>query len=109
LEPRDALLKALMDLSQGAYMSTTTPAVCEGAVDTVERLLPVVKPRNADDSQIVQASAALRVSGPTCLARAGDCGAAWKVFRRRWLAEKHFDEPTLRTMFDGTVRRCSDP
>lgn len=88
LEPRDALLKALMDLNQGAYMSTSSAAACQSEVDTVERLLPVVKPRNADDSQVVQAAAILRVAGPECLARAGDCEAAWRLFHDGWRAEK---------------------
>jgi len=109
LEPRDALLKATMDLNQGAYMSTSTTAACQGAIDTVKRLLPVVKPRSPDDTQITQASAILRSAGPECLARAGDCEAAWRLFHDVWLAEKSFDEPTLRTMFGNVVRRCGDP
>jgi hypothetical protein len=109
LDPRDALLKALMDLNQGAYMSTTSVALCQGAIDTVERLLPVVKPRNAEDSQVTQAPAVLRIAGPECLARAGDCAAAWRVFHNAWLADKPYDEVTLRSMFASTVRRCADP
>ena len=98
-----------MDLNQGAYMSTTTPAACQSAIDTVNRELPVVKPRGPDDSQITQAPALLRVAGPECLARAGDCDAAWRVFHDAWLAEKAYDEPTLKTMFGSVVRRCADP
>lgn len=109
LEPRDALLKAVADLNRGAYMSASTPAECQGAIGDVRRLLPVVKPRSPDDSQVTQAGAMLRVAGPECLARAGDCEAAWHVFHDAWLAEKHFDEATLRTMFGNLVRRCSDP
>jgi hypothetical protein len=109
LEPRDALLKAAMDLNQGAYMSTSTTAACQGAIGTMKRLLPVVKPRSPDDSQVVQAPAILRAAGPECLARAGDCEAAWQVFHDAWLAEKAWDEPTLRTMFGNVVRRCGDP
>ena len=108
LEPRDGLLRALMDLNQGAYVSTTSTATCQADVDTIRKLLPVVKPRGPDDTQITQGAAILRVAGPECLARSGDCAAAWKVFHAAWLAEKPFDEPTLRTMFDGTVRRCAD-
>jgi len=108
LEPRDALLKAVMDLNQGAYMSTSTPASCQGAIDTVKRLLPVVKPRAPDDLQVTQAPAILRAAGPECLARAGDCEAAWRVFHDAWLAEKSWDEPTLRTMFGNVVKRCGD-
>jgi hypothetical protein len=109
LEPRDELLKALMDLNQGAYMSTSTPAACQGEIDAARRLLPVVKPRGPDDTQITQASAIVRVAGPECLARAGDCDAAWHVFHDAWLAETPRDEATLRTMFAGVVRRCADP
>jgi hypothetical protein len=108
LEPRDALLKAVMDLNQGAYMSTSTVPACQGAVDTVKRLLPLVKPRSPDDSQVTQAAAVLRAAGPECLARAGDCEAAWHVFHDAWLAEKSRDEPTLKTMFGNVVKRCGD-
>jgi hypothetical protein len=108
LEPRDALLKAVMDLNHGAYMSTSTPAACQGAIDTVKRLLPTVKPRGLDDTQVTQAPAILRAAGPECLARAGDCEAAWRVFHDAWLAEKAWDEPTLRTMFGNVVKRCGD-
>ncbi|HEY3821954.1 MAG TPA: hypothetical protein VGL81_32530 [Polyangiaceae bacterium] len=108
LEPRDALLKAMMDLNQGAYMSTSTVAACQAAIDTVKRLVPVVKPRGPDDSQVAQAPAILRVAGPECLARAGDCDAAWREFHDAWRALKTFDEPTLKTMFGSAVRRCGD-
>jgi hypothetical protein len=109
LEPRDAMLKALMDLTQGAYMSTSTPAACQAAVDTVKRLALVVKPRSADDTQIAQASAVVRSAGPECMARAGDCRAAWRVFHDAWRGEPGMDEPTMHKTFDSTVRRCSDP
>jgi hypothetical protein len=109
LDPRDALLKALMDLNAGAYMTTTTPAACRASYDTARRLLPDVKARNANDEEIAKAPAIVRVAGPECFARAGDCDAAWGAFRESWLAEKAFDEGTLRTMFGNVVRRCSDP
>ncbi len=108
LEPRDALLKASMELNQGAYMSTTTTAACQAAIDTLKRLLPVVTPKGPDDAQITQAPAILRMAGPECLARAGDCDAAWRVFHHEWLALKSYDEPTLKTMFANSVKRCGD-
>ena len=74
----------------------------------MKRLLPIVKPRSPDDTQVTQASASLRSAGPECLARAGDCEAAWRLFHDVWLAEKSFDEPTLRTTFGTVVRRCGD-
>ncbi|MGD0527509.1 MAG: hypothetical protein ABSE49_20370 [Polyangiaceae bacterium] len=108
LEPRDALLRASMDLNQGAYMSTTTTAACLTAIDTMKRLLPVVAPKGPDDSQITQAPAILRMAGPECLARAGDCDAAWRVFHDEWLAVKPFDDPTLKKMFANSVKHCGD-
>jgi hypothetical protein len=108
LAPRDALVKALMDLNQGAYMSTTSVAACQDAVDSARRLIPVVAPRSPDDRQIGEAAAIVRSAGPECLARAGDCDAAWRVFHEAWSTEKKLDEPTLHTMFGTLVRRCSD-
>jgi hypothetical protein len=108
LGPRDALLKASMDLNHGAYMSTTTIATCEEAIETMRRLLPVVAPRSPDDSSITQAPAILRVAGPECLARAGDCEAARRVFHDEWRRMKPYDEATLTTMFASAVKRCGD-
>jgi hypothetical protein len=108
LEPRDELLKAVMDLDKGAYMTTSTPAACQAESDAIKRLLPLVKPQSADDSQIVQAPAILRVAGPECLARAGDCDGSWRVFHDAWLEYHPYDEATLRTMFGSVVRRCAD-
>jgi hypothetical protein len=107
LEPRDELLKALMDLNRGAYMTTSTSAACQGEVDTVQRLIPQVKPRDAYDSQVVQAPAILRVAGPECLARAGDCDGAWHVFHDAWFAEHGYDDAKLRTMFGSVVKKCA--
>ena len=99
--------RALMDLSQGAYMSKKTPAACQDAYAAAVRLIPLVAPRDDEDTQIKSARDAVRVSAPECLARAGDCDAARVVFMETW-ADKKFDAPTMRTMFDNVVRRCAD-
>ncbi len=109
LTPRDELLRALMDLNQGAYMSKKDPGWCKAAYDTATRLVPVVPPRDEDDTQVKQAATILRVTGPACMARAGDCQAAWAEFRECWLKEKVYDDAILHKMFDGMNRRCSDP
>ena len=107
LAPRDELLRALMDLSQGAYMSKKDAAACQKAYATALRLIPQVAPRDDDDTQIKSARDAVRVSAPECLARAGDCDGARVMFREMW-ADKKFDEATTRTMFENVVRRCAD-
>jgi hypothetical protein len=106
LAPRDALLKALMDLNRGAYMETTTSAACEAAIDAARRALPQVTPSGPDDSQVTHAPDVVRIAGPTCLARAGDCAAAWRVFHDAWTAEKGLDEATVRKMFGSVVKGC---
>jgi hypothetical protein len=106
MEPRDALLKALMVLNRGAYMETTTAEACRSAVDAAKLLIAQVQPRGPDDNQVLQAPAIVRIAGPECFARAGDCDAAWTTFRETWLATKAYDEGTLRTMFTSIVKRC---
>ena len=105
LAPRDELLRALMELSRGAYMSRTDAAACQRAYATAKRLLPTVPPRDDDDSQIKQARDAVRVSAPECLARAGDCDGARAVFDEAWTADKKIDPAMLRTLFESVVRR----
>lgn len=108
MTPRDELLKALMDVQQGAYLSKKDRAGCLAAYETAKRLIPSVAPRDEDDTQITQASARLRVGAPECLARAGDCDTAWKIFREVWSAEvKQLDEAALRKMFGNVVQRCA--
>jgi hypothetical protein len=110
LSPRDELLRALMDLNQGAYMTTKTPGACKAAYDAALRLMPVVQPQGLDDTMVKQGPDIVRMAGPGCLGRAGDCGAAWSAFRSEWLKKvPSMDEATLHKTFESVVPSCPHP
>ena len=109
IAPRDELLRALMDLNQGAYMTTKDVPFCHEAYDAALRLIPQVPPKDTDDTTIKQASAQLRITAPQCFARAGDCAQAWRAFHDQWLTVPGMTDAVMHKTFDNLVRRCSDP
>jgi hypothetical protein len=111
MTPREQLLKALIELNQGAYQEKKDAATCKAAFDTAKRLLPTVTPRDDDDTQVKSAASALRLAAPACFAKAGDCDAAWIAWKEAWnLAPRTrtYDEATLRRTFDihPSVSKC---
>jgi hypothetical protein len=78
---RDRIAKATMDLSQGAYTGKRDAAFCNAAIDTLKSLLPVTPPKDEDDNTITEAPDSLNITGPACLAKAGDCEGAFKLFQ----------------------------
>jgi hypothetical protein len=80
MTPRDQVLQAVYDLSQGAYMTTKDPAWCSSRVAKIRKLSTTVSPRDDRDEQIKNALTVACTAGPACLGRAGDCPAAWKAF-----------------------------
>lgn len=109
LAPRDELLRALMDINTGAYMTKKTPAECKAAYDTAKRLASTVPPKDADDTMVKQANDILRVAGPTCFAHAGDCQDAWTTFHAEWQQLPNMSEPILKQTFPNVARGCSAP
>jgi hypothetical protein len=113
MSPRDQLLKALFDLNQGAYMQKKTTAACDAAYQTAKRLVPTVKPNDDDDTQVKQAGAALRTTGPTCFAKAGDCDSAWSAWKEAWKLDpnlspqsRNLNDDALRRGFEAVVSKC---
>jgi hypothetical protein len=82
MTPREQLLKAKGELERGAHMKRIEPAACMSAYQTEKRLLTVVQPQDAADTQITIAGQFLRSSTVGCLARAGDCNAAWSIWQK---------------------------
>jgi hypothetical protein len=80
MTPRDQVLQAVFDLSQGAYMTTKDPAYCSARIATIRKLSPTVTPTDDRDEQIKNAMTVACTAGATCLGRAGDCPVAWKAF-----------------------------
>ncbi len=113
MSERDQLLKAYQSLSQGAYMGKKTPAFCKDAYKTAKRLMKKVKPKNDDDTQIVQTPKSLYSTAANCAAKAGDCKLAWKIFvdlyPARSLAgikDQKGKEAQMRATFKTLVKTC---
>jgi hypothetical protein len=114
LSERDQYLRAMSDLTRGGLgVQTKSLAECRSAFDTFMRLRTVVKRRDDSDTQIPEKPLmALGMPGPSCFAKAGDCGEAFKAFKAMndakgpddgWKAK---DAKGLRTSFDGLVPSC---
>lgn len=111
-DPRDRLLGALYDLSDGAYMNRRSTDFCQKQTQIVRELLPRVRPQGPDDNQIASAKDTVYVMAARCFGRAGDCTTAWTVFEQ--LHPRHqFDglpqgqrKTALRSAFDSIVEEC---
>jgi len=78
---RDKLLVALQDLSDGAYINKRTVDYCQDRIELVKQLGPKVQPRDPEDTQVTGGQQALFHTGAMCLARAGDCKAAYQRYQ----------------------------
>ncbi|MCC6899081.1 MAG: hypothetical protein IT377_08905 [Polyangiaceae bacterium] len=109
---RDRLLRALRELVDGAYITTRTD--CAANVKRVKELLPKVPSAGPDDSQINSSPKALFHTGAACLARAGDCKAAFRVYRDEFPGAGLEKLPeterraVLEKSFRSGIERCKD-
>ncbi|HFE46381.1 MAG TPA: hypothetical protein ENJ18_12950 [Nannocystis exedens] len=113
MQPRDAVIKALFDLQQGAYITKKKPAECASSYKTIKKLKGKVKPKDEDDTQIIGIDRTLWVMAPGCFAKAGDCERAWKAFTENYPQEglkniKDADErkKTQLASFESMVGKC---
>jgi len=95
MSQRDQLLKAVHTLAYSSYKKVDL-ATCKSSYDTVKKLVPVVKPRDENDSEVVNAGRLVTVYGPQCFERAGDCATAYKlhVAENPISGEEKLDAPT---------------
>jgi hypothetical protein len=112
---RDALLRAFYELSDGAYVNKKEPSVCRERLESVKRLLPLVKPRDPDDTKVISAPKALFHTAAMCFARAGDCASSWNAYRDNFPADglSAVKDPKQRAKviedsFRSTIERCKD-
>jgi hypothetical protein len=82
MTPRDQLLKAKADLERGANLAPTDTASCMRAYQAIKQLLQSVKPIDDADTQVKLAGQFVRANTVACLARAGDCNAAWTIYQK---------------------------
>jgi hypothetical protein len=113
MSSRDQLLKALQDLQQGAYMTKKDKAFCMSAYTTVKKLGPQVKPKDDEDTMVIHGVKNVYASAPACLARAGDCDAAWKVFQEAYpkdslaqVKDQKTKDDIMRKTFETLVKKC---
>lgn len=112
LSPREQLLQALNTLQQGAYMTKKDVATCQAAIATVKKLGPQVKPKDDEDTQVIHGPKQVYTTGANCLARAGDCAAAKKVYVDGFPSDlsKVKDQATkdkiITSSFESVVQKC---
>ncbi len=111
MDERGELLRALAELQKGAYQGNIGIRACTNAAKTIVRLRGRVRPKNEEDSQIVSLENSFAYSAAACLARAGDCAGAWKVFNDESTALRAIADPAIRaeamrSTFDSVVPKC---
>ena len=105
---RDRLMRALYELSDGAYMNKKTPQACKAALLEARRLIPVVKTRGPDDTQISGGAQALFHTAASCFARAGDCDAAWATYSELFPNATAAATPEAAAMMPKVIREAYD-
>jgi hypothetical protein len=112
MSARDELLRANQRLSLAATgVRKATVAECNQWIDTETRLAKAVKPSGPDDRAILGLPPTLPQRASQCLANAGDCDAAWRVFRQTWArafprpagVDAQTWESTARATYDGMM------
>ncbi len=114
LSDRDQYLRAIADLNKGGLgTQTKTPAECQSAFNVFLKLRTTVKPKDASDTMIpAKPLIAMGFPAPMCLAKAGDCAAAYKAHKALNDAKgpddgfKVKDEKALRQGFESIVPIC---
>lgn len=113
LSKRDALIKALATLNDGAYINKRTVKECSDAYKTASKLVKKVKPKDEEDQPIASAPKVLYMLGANCMARAGDCDKAWETFDDGYPQENlatvkdpEQKKSIIHSNFDTMVRKC---
>ena len=109
---RDRLLRAYYELSDGAFMNKKRPKECQAALAEARALAPKVQSQGPDDAQVRGGAQALFHTAAACLGRAGDCGAAYAVFRELFPDQGAIQDATtrervIREAFQGMILHCA--
>ena len=111
MTPRDRFLRARMDLTSGAWTTKKDATFCASAYRAMWTLRNVVKPRDDDDALVKDPLHFLLAAAPACLAKAGDCDAAYAAYKE--VAAELFkgatwvgDDKTLRRNFHALQPKC---
>jgi hypothetical protein len=109
---RDRMLRALWEISDGAFMNQRSD--CEKNIAIVRELRDKVLPDGPDDGQIKGGPRAVFHNGAACLARAKDCAGAWRVWQDNYPADamRTLSEAQRREViesgFRSSIERCKD-
>lgn len=112
LTDRDRLLRALWEISDGAFMNQRSD--CEKNIAIVRELGATVQPQSPDDGQIKGGPRAVFHNGAACLARAKNCTGAWRVWQENYPADamRNLSETQRREImesgFRSSIERCKD-
>jgi hypothetical protein len=111
MSDRDTMLKAMKALSDAAFMTKKDATYCSEHYGTVKRLLPKVKPKDDDDTQIIHAESGLLGTVPACFQRAGDCKKAFVAYKELTVKSyasvaKDQYENVVKSGFESMVPKC---
>lgn len=85
--PRDELLRAFYELSDGAYMNPRDSAFCQERVARIRRFGPSVPSRGPDDTAVDGGKKALFYTAAACFVKAGDCAGGLRAYRDNYPME----------------------
>lgn len=117
MSDRDKVIKARAEITKGAYQATMTVDFCMKQYAVLKKLGPKVKPKDDYDSMVKDTETVVWTGVPACLARAGDCKKARKVYEealpeRVRTAYKDMDPEARKKQLDSgfasSVQVCKD-
>lgn len=111
MSQRDQYLKALNTMANSGVRKVDS-ATCKSSYETMKRLKDVVKPRDENDHQVIDAERLMLPHATRCFENAGDCDTAWKVFLAEFptTGEEKLDAETKKkiriSQFEAYARGC---
>jgi hypothetical protein len=118
MSERDQLLQALQKLTNAAFTSREDVKFCDDTWAKIKKLAPKVKPKDDDDSQIINLEGSLYSMVPLCYQRAGDCKKAYTAFEQVLpkvtkdafanIEDVEQRKTIMRSNFDSLVSKCKD-
>ena len=115
MKPKDALNKALMDLTMG--MSNKKPVKeCHEAYATVKKVGPTVKldPDDDDDRRLQDSQKNAHYYAAACVAKAGDCEGAWTIYADGYpmdtlagVQDPALKQKLIRDNFESMFQKCA--
>ncbi len=115
MSPRDQLLQALKQLTDGGTIGKKDKALCASAWATVKKLGPQVKPKDDSDTQVIWGVKNAYSTAALCLTRAGDCDGAFAAYKEGYppdlmanlnKGDAKVKEQVLRGAFESSNQKC---